>query len=59
MLTFTREMTLKQYKTKKEIEGQNVKGKLHSALQEHTRVLKKNKLLISKILCILKNVFIF
>ena len=41
MLTFTREMTLKQYKTKKEIEGQNVKGKLHSALQEHIRVFKK------------------
>ena len=34
-------MTLKQYKTNKEIEGQNVKGNLHSALQQHTRVFKK------------------
>ena len=41
MLTLTREMTLKQYKTKTEIEGQNVTGKPHSALQEHTRVFKK------------------
>ena len=43
MLTFMREMTLKQYKTKKEIEGQNVTGKPIQLCKSTQEFFKKIK----------------